>query len=218
MMEAKQPMQLCEEESTLFGQYSRMYFTGLAALPWRTQLISGALPLNLHVRPLVTSLSGPRRTELQALLWPHIVHRYNVIFIDNPLFSPEPPPFYDNTMDSGFIVPMLLRIAESCGRRHLAQLYNEGPLAVVVCSTLEESLSLVESVRMAALQFDRDFRVVNVFETPEEKEFQEKSYLTAESYDVLIVALHSVLTLFATQGRLWSPPINLLKVELVVFR
>lgn len=111
MSESRPPVQLCEDESTLFGQFSRMYFTGLAALPWRTQLISGALPLNLHVRPLVTSLSGPRRTELQALLWPHIVHRYNVIFIDNPIFAPDPPPNYQNTMDSGFVVPMLLRIA-----------------------------------------------------------------------------------------------------------
>ncbi|XP_055343186.1 uncharacterized protein LOC129591542 [Paramacrobiotus metropolitanus] len=218
MSESRPPVQYCEDESTLFGQHSRLFYTGLAALPWRTQLISGALPLNPHVRPLVLSLSGPRRTEMQSLLWPHIVHRYNVVYIENPLLAPEPPPNYDNAMDAGFVVPMLLRIAESCARRHLAQSYNEGPLAIVIVATLEESLSLVEEIRTAAMQFDRDFRVVNVFELPDEKEFQEKSYLTAENCDVLVVALHSVLTLFATQGRLWSAPINLMKVEIVVFR
>jgi hypothetical protein len=210
--ESQPEMQLCEDEAQLFGQHSRMYFSGMAVLPWRTQLRSGALPLNAHLRPLVISLCGPRRTEMQALLWPHILHRYNVLLIDNPLYAPQPPPEYANTMDSGFVVPLLLRIAESCGKRHLAQMYTEGPLAVIVTSSLEESLALVDSIKVVQQQLERTFRIVNIFETKNDQAFQKKSLMAAEECDVLVVTMKAVPHLFLTQGRLGSPPINVLKV------
>ncbi|OQV15363.1 hypothetical protein BV898_10469 [Hypsibius exemplaris] len=216
--DARPPTLLCEDEALLLKEHSRMYFVGMAFLPWRTQLRSGALPLNAHVRPLVTALCGPRRTEMQALLWPHILHGHNSLLIDNPLYSPQAPPEYSNTMDSGYIIPMLLRIAESCGKRHSNHLLSEGPLAVIITTNLEESMAVVQSIRKVEQQLNRPFRVVNVFEQKNEPDFQKKSLQASESCDVLVATMNVVSDLFLTQGRLGSPPINVMKVELVVLR